>query len=299
MSTKERVHKYLTKDLTVRATAVVATQVVEEMRAIQKSYPVSTVAVGRSMVASLLMASHLKNKQELSVYIQGTGPLSRVFAEASFEGKVRGFSSAPQIEMQPMGEKILIAPAIGIGLLTITHNLPTGGPPHRGTVALATSEVGDDIAHYLHQSHQIGSVVSLGVHVNAYGKVEAAGGVLIELMPGHAEETVQKIEARVKQAKSISSRILEGATADDLIRDYLKDFELIEMEHDYPIEYSCRCSRDRVKRSMSLFGVDELDEIIAKGDPTEVTCEFCGRKYSLTIDEIGEIRADVYKDSLN
>lgn len=300
MATKERVHKFLTKDLTVRATSVIATQVVEEMRSIQNSYPISTVAVGRSMVASLLMAAHLKNKQELSVYLQGVGPLSRVFAEASFEGKVRGFSSAPQLESSETGEKILIGPAIGIGLLTITHHLPTGGgTPHRGTVELKTGEVGDDIAYYLQQSHQIGAVVSLGVHVNAYGKVEAAGGVLIELMPGHSDDVLEKIEAQVPKVKSISSRILEGATAEDLIRDYLAGFELIELEHDHPIEYSCRCSRERAKRSVSLLGVDELDEIITSGETTEINCEFCGRHYSITIDEIKEIRAEVYKDSLN
>ncbi|MBL7688947.1 MAG: Hsp33 family molecular chaperone HslO [Bdellovibrionaceae bacterium] len=299
MSSVERVHKYLTKDLTVRAAAVVATRVVEEMQATQNSFPISTVAVGRSMVASLLMASHLKNKQELSVFIQGSGPLSQVFAEASFEGKVRGVSSHPHLEMPIEHEKILVAPAIGIGLLTITHHLPIGGAPHRGTVELATSEIGDDIAYYLQQSHQIGSVVSLGVHVNTFGKVEAAGGILIELMPGHTEETVNAIEARVKKAKPISTRILEGATAEDLIKDYLGDFELIEMDHNYPIEYSCRCTAERVKRSVGLLGLEELDSTISKAEELEVSCEFCGRRYVLTVDDLKEVRAEVYKQSLN
>ena len=299
MSSRERVHKYLSKDLTVRAAAVNATRVVEEMRSIQNSYPVSTVAVGRSMVASLLMASHLKNNQELSIYVQGNGPLSRVFAEASYEGRVRGFSSAPQLEVPSMGEKILIAPSIGIGLLTVTHHLPMGGPPHRGTVELITSEIGDDIAYYLNQSHQIPSVVSLGVHLNQYGKVEAAGGILIELMPGHTEETVNAIEARVKKAKPISTRLLEGANAEDLIRDYLADFELLPMEHDHEIEYSCRCTKERVMRSVGLLGLEEIDSIIADGEATDVSCEFCGRHYSLTVDDLKEIRAEVYRESLN
>lgn len=299
MSSRERVHKYLSKDLTVRAAAVNATRVVEEMRSIQNSYPVSTVAVGRSMVASLLMASHLKNNQELSIYVQGNGPLSRVFAEASYEGRVRGFSSAPQLEVPSMGEKILIAPSIGIGLLTVTHHLPMGGPPHRGTVELITSEIGDDIAYYLNQSHQIPSVVALGVHLNQYGKVEAAGGILIELMPGHTEETVNAIEARVKKAKPISTRLLEGANAEDLIKDYLADFELLPMEHEHEIEYSCRCTKERVMRSVGLLGLEEIDSIIADGEATDVSCEFCGRHYSLTVDDLKEIRAEVYRESLN
>lgn len=294
-----RIHKYLTKDLTVRAAAVVATQVVEEMRSIQMSYPVPTVAVGRTMIASMLMASHLKNGQELSIYIQGSGPLSSVFAQASFEGKVRGVSSHPHLEVPVTGEKIVVAKSIGIGLMTVTHHLPMTGTPHRGTVELATSEIGDDVAYYLQQSHQIPSVVALGVHLDEFGQCTAAGGVLIELMPGHSEETAAKIEARVKQAKPVSSRILEGATAEDLLRDFLADFELVEMEHDYPIEYKCRCSRERVMRSVGLLGVKELDEIIEKGEDTEVSCEFCGRKYVLKTEDIREVRQEVYRESLN
>ena len=303
MTGTPRVHKYLTKDLTVRAAAVVATDIVEEMRAIQSSFPIPTVAIGRTMIASLLMASHLKDGQELSIYIQGNGPLSSVFAQASFDGKVRGVSSHPHLvvppEMALSGGKILVAKSIGIGLMTVTHHLPMTGTPHRGTVELATSEIGDDVAYYLHQSHQIPSVVSLGVHLGTSGQCEAAGGVLIELMPGHSEETAAKIEARVKQARGVSNRILEGASAHDLIRDFLQDFELIEMDHDYAVQYQCRCSRDRVLRSVGLLGLKELDEIIEKGENTEVSCEFCGRKYSLTPTDIGEVRQDVYKESLN
>lgn len=303
MTSTPRVHKYLTKDLTVRAAAVDATQVVEAMRALQTSFPVPTIAVGRTIIASILMASQLKDGQELSIYIQGNGPLSSIFAQASFEGHVRGVSSHPHLIVPPeiavRGSKILIAKSIGIGLMTVTHHLPMTGIPHRGTVELATSEIGDDVAYYLHQSHQIPSVVSLGVHLNEIGHCTAAGGVLIELMPGHSEDTALKIENRVKEAKAVSTRLLEGATPRDLILDLLQDFELIEMDHNYPIEYRCRCSRERVMRSVGLLGVKELDEIIEKGETTDVSCEFCGRKYELSTDDIREVRQNVHRDSLN
>lgn len=295
----QRVHKFLTEDLTVRASAVIATQVVDEMRSIQNSYPIATVAVGRTMVGALLMASHLKESQELSLYFQGNGPLGRVFAEANYEGQVRGYCNNPRLTAPIEGEQIKIGDAIGIGLLTVTHHLPAADLPHRGTVIIRTGEVGDDIAFYLHQSHQIPSVVALGVHVNAYGKVEAAGGVLIELMPGHSEETIAQIEARVKTAPSISKRILEGATAEDLLKDYLGDFPLMELEHNYPIAYHCRCSKDRVLRSVMLLGIDEIENAIKEEKPLDVSCEFCGRQYLVTQDDLQKIRNDLYKVSLN
>lgn len=294
-----RVHKFLTGDLKVRAAGVIATHVVDEMRSLQNSYPVPTVAVGRSMVAALLMASHLKNNQALSLYFQGNGPLGRVFAEASYEGQVRAYSNNPQFQVPIEGPAIEVGSAIGIGLLTVTHHLPSGDTPHRGTVIIRTGEIGDDVAFYLDQSHQIPSVVALGVQLNSYGLVEAAGGVLIELMPGHTEETIAKIEKRVKSAPGISKRILEGASAEDLVRDYLADFELMELEHPYPVQYSCRCSYERVLRSMTLLGVDELDKMIAENKPADVGCEFCGRQYQVKTEDLAKLRQDLYKKSLN
>ncbi|MES2855777.1 MAG: Hsp33 family molecular chaperone HslO [Bdellovibrionota bacterium] len=298
-SKPQRVYKFLTEDLTVRAAAVIATHAVDEMRSIQNSYPIPTVAVGRAMVGSLLMASHLKNGQELSLYFQGNGPLGRVFAEANFEGQVRGYCNNPQLKVPIEGEQLTIGAAVGIGLLTVTHHLPTGNTPHRGTVIIRTGEVGDDLAYYLHQSHQIPSVVALGVHVNPYGLVEAAGGILIELMPGHTEETVKAIEARVQAAPGISKRILEGASAEDLIKDYLGDFKLIELDHPHDVSYHCRCSYERVLRSVALLGLEDVEAAIQDKKPLEVICEFCGRKYEVGEPDLQKIKTELYKVSLN
>ena len=299
MSQGQRVHKFLIEELTIRAAGVVATQVVEEMRSIQNTYPIPTVAVGRAMVGSLLMASHLKHSQQLSLYWQGNGPLQTIFAEANYEGQVRGYTVNPQFNVPIEGGKILVGPSIGIGLLTVTHHLPSGGEPHRGTVIIRTGEIGDDIAFYLDQSHQIPSVVALGVHLDTYGRVQAAGGVLIELMPGVSEETIKALEARVQSVPSISKLILDGASAEDLVRQYLADFKLVEMEHDFPIAYHCQCSMDRVSRSVALLGLSEIDQILAEGQPLKVTCEFCGRRYELAKEELGKIRQLLYKGSLN
>ena len=293
-----RVHKFLSEDLTVRISVVNATLVVDEMRSIQNSYPIPAVAVGRSMVAALLMASHLKNGQELSLYFQGNGPLGRVFAEANFEGQVRGYCSHPNLQMPVEGD-LSIGAAIGIGLLTVTHHLPGNAEPHRGTVIIRTGEVGDDIAFYLHQSHQIPSVVALGVQLNEYGLVQAAGGILIELMPGHSEELIELIESNVKKAPSISKRLMEGATELDIVRDYLGETPLMELDHPYPIKYHCRCSMERVLRSVVLLGIEEIDRAILDAKPLDVACEFCGRHYAVDTDELTKLRADLYKGSLN
>lgn len=298
MSKNERVHKFLTQELTIRACAVIATQVVDEMRAVHDSFPIATIALGRTMIGSLLLSSHLKQDQALSIYFQGDGPLGRVFAESTYEGKTRGYITHPKY-MTLSESATSVGIGIGRGLMTVTHHLPFSEVPHRGSVQIRTGEVGDDIAYYLHQSHQIPSIVSVGVLLDENGKVSAAGGVLIELMPGVSEESIAKLEARMRTVPPISKRIHDGATAQELVNDYLQDFGLMELEHDYPIKYECRCNVDRVKRSVSLLGADELEEIIREAKPLEVGCEFCGRKYSLTTEDIKEVRSKLDRQTLN
>ncbi len=299
MTKTQRVHKFLTEELTIRAAGVVATQLVEEMRSLQHTYPIATVAVGRALIGSLLMSSHLKHNQELSLYFRGNGPLGSIFAQASYEGKARGYVANPQFITPVESEQIQIGPAIGIGLLTVTHHLPNQSVPHTGTVIIRTGEIGDDIAFYLDQSHQIPSIVSLGVQVDKYGRVEAAGGVLIELMPGVSEESIRLLEQRVPQVPSISKLIMEGAQPEDLVAAFLADFKLIELEHDFPIQYQCRCSLERVKRSVVLLGLQEIESILTEKKPLDVSCEFCGRKYQVSETDLIEMRNDLYKESLN
>ena len=97
-SKANKIHKYLAQDMSFRAAAVVATEVVREMQSIQNTFPLATMAVGRSMVAASLMASQLKDGQQISLYFRGDGPLEMFFAEANHEGQVRGYTSNPQLE---------------------------------------------------------------------------------------------------------------------------------------------------------------------------------------------------------
>ena len=292
------VRKYLTDELTIRAASVVCTEAIEEMRKIQNTSPLATIAIGRAMIGSILMASHLKERQTVSLYFQGNGPMRGVYAEANFEGDTRGYALNPQVE--PFGEELSVGKALGIGLLSVTHHLPGQTAPYRGTVELPTGEIGDDIAYYLHQSHQIQSIVSLGVQLDTYGRVVSAGGVMVELMPGVSDETIEKLRVQSKNISSVSKAIADGADADALVRMVLNGFNLNELPHDFKVKYNCHCSQDRVVRTMSLLGLAEIDSILQEGKfPLEVKCEFCGRAYNLSENEIYEIRAKLHKESLH
>lgn len=296
---QERVHKYISENGLVRVSSVLATDVVREMQSTLNAFPIASVALGRAMVGCVLMVSHLKEGHSVGVYFRGSGPLGTVYAESTFEGAVRAYTANPHVDLPNKNGRLNISDAIGIGLLEVVRGSPFQHKFHTGTVEIRTGEIGDDIAFYLQQSHQIPSVVALGVHLDRTGRVDAAGGVLVELMPGATEETMKTIEGRVSEVKSISDLIFSGATPYDLANAFMKDFKLEELGHAPHLRYECRCNEERVHRSLLLIGFQELDLMIAEQKPVHVTCDFCGRKYTVELSTLQELRAKSFRNSLN
>lgn len=301
---KDRIEKFLHVDGMIRASAIIATDVVEEMRTTLNCYDLATIALGRSMVGALLMASHLKKGENVGVYFRGNGPLGAIFAEGDHSGATRAYTPFPQAELPLKNNKLDVGGGIGIGIMEVVRGSKYTDAINTGAVEIKTGQVGDDIAFYLYQSHQIPSVVALSVELHPDGKVKSAGGVLIELMPGAEEDIIKKIEARVeennKENINLGEMIANGATPEQLVNQFLSDFKIVQIAHKAEIKYHCRCSLERVKRALMLLGHEELDKLMAESeDSHEISCDFCGRKYTLTIDEIQKVRDDAFKNSLN
>lgn len=297
---KERVHRFVSKDFTVRIAVVDATQVVKTMQTLQDTYPLPTVAVGRAMVGALLLASHLQEDQQVGLLFKGNGLMGNVYAEANFNGQVRGYT--PHAHYAPANYEggLHLKAHVGSGTLSVTRHLPFQKAPHHGTVEMNSGEIGEDIAHYLNQSHQIRSLVSLGVYLDTFGKVRAAGGLIIEVMPGVEDEIVDLIQKNAEATKmEVSKMLLDGAKPVDLIKPYLAGIEFIEIDHDYPIEYYCPCTKERVVRALETLGEAELQDMIDKEEVADVTCQMCGRPYEVSVEELQVLKDRLHKASLH
>lgn len=296
----ERVHRFVSNDFTVRASAVNATEVVREMQKIQDTNPLPTMAVGRAMVGALLLASHLKEKQQVGIYVRGMGPMGRIYAEASFEGQVRGYTPHTYFEPEKYQPGLKLKEYIGEGTLSVTRHMPFQKQPHHGTVELISSEIGEDISHYLIQSHQIRSVISVGVYIDTYGKVQSAGGVLVEVMPGVEENIVQILQKNAEKLKSsISQEILSGVKATEFVKPFLEGIPYTELEHEYPISYSCPCTEERVIGAIESLGLKELEDMVNSQEKAEVRCQVCGRPYEISVEKLTDIKNKLYRQSLN
>jgi len=272
----EYIEKYVGNISPLRASVVINTHLIEEIRKVQKLSPVATIGLGRSLSGALLLASNTKSNHKVGLQFKGNGPIGSIYAEANFEGHTRGCVSNPHLIMKETDDNFNLKNALGIGELTVFNNMGKGGM-YQGRVLLQTSEIGDDLAFFLYQSQQIPSIVSLGIYLDKDGSVQGSGGVLIELMPGHTEELINQLEKNVSKIKSISSMICGHAGHEEIMHAFLSGIDMVSMNHHQEIKFVCNCSEDRAKRSINLLDKFETDE-----KNITVTCEFCGKKYRLS-----------------
>ncbi len=296
---QEKVHKFISKDSSFRVSTVVATHVVDEMRSILNTYPIATVALGRSMIGCLLMAAHQKEGHSVGLYFRGSGPLGLIFAEGTYDGACRAYTANPQLELPPRNGLLDISGAVGHGLLEVVRGVSYANQLHSGTVIIKSGEIAEDIAFYLQQSQQIPAVVAAGVEIDQYGLVRGAGGLLVELFPGAKDNVIEKIEASVKSAGSLSKLVSGGGTAEDIVHEFIKGFDLEKLPHDYSIRYECRCSNEKVKNALLLLGPDELQSMVQDNEDIEASCDFCGRIYVIPLAEVRELQQESHKRSLN
>lgn len=271
----------------VRAAAAVATQVVREAAQRHGCSPVAAAALGRTLIAALLLSTTLKGGARLTLRIFGNGPLGAIVADTDGEGHVRGYVSHPwvQVPLSPAG-KLDVGRAVGReGVVHVSRDMGLRQPYH-GQVPLVSGEIAEDVAHYLVRSEQVPSAVSLGVFVDGRGTVTAAGGLLVQLLPG-GEDLAEELQAAMQKLPPITELLRRHrlTTAPALLQHALAPWSPRVLD-EQPVSFSCPCSRDRAAGLLLSLGEKELAHMAEEDHGAELTCHFCGAQYRFSEEEI-------------
>lgn len=277
----------ISKDGHIKATAVSTRALTERARQIHKALPVATAALGRTLAAVSMMGNALKEDgASVTLQIKGGGPLGTLLAVSDNQGNVRGTVDNPVVDLplRPDG-KLDVGAAVGHeGTLTVIRDLNMK-EPYVGSVGLLGGEIAEDLAAYFVESEQIPTACALGVLIDRNQSVKAAGGYLIQLMPGAGEDTIAKVEGGIMAAGNVSAILEKDPDPEAMLRAVLSDFEVKVLEQE-PVEYRCGCSRDRIERALLSLGRDELSAILAEQGSCDLTCQFCDRVYHFSGPEL-------------
>ena len=267
-----------------RILAAQTTNTVETAREILDLSPVAADALGRALTGSLLLARLLDKdvrNQHVTLRFEGNGPLGVLIAEANATGGARGYVSNPV----PEDETLDVGRAIGRGMLTVVRGTPPLGRPYTSQVLLEGGGIAQEITHYLARSEQIASAVMLGVYKRREG-VAAAGGVIVQAFPHANENAIRVVEERIKETPPLST-LIDKMPIEHVVATVFEGmgYKQIDESFNVPLAYRCTCSRERALAPLALFSAEELREMVNEGG-SEVVCQFCGRKYSFTSDDL-------------
>ena len=286
----DKIVRAISSDGLVQAAAICSRDLTERARQIHNASPVATAALGRALSAASLMGNALKGQgASVTLQFKGGGPLGTLLVVSDAEGNVRGYAVNPQTDLplRPDG-KLDVGGALGSeGTLTVIKDLNMR-EPYVGTVDLLGGEIAEDVAAYFVESEQIPTACGLGVLVDRDRSVKAAGGYLIQLLPGAGEDTIVKVEGGIMAAGSVTSFLEKDDDPEHLLRHVMSDFDLKVLDAT-EVEYRCYCSRDRVARALVALGREELENIIREQGGCEMTCQFCDAVYKFTAEDLEKL----------
>lgn len=286
--------RMIAKDAPIRAMAIQGRALVQRAREIHHTLPVATAALGRTLMAASMMGQQLKEERgSVTLRISGDGPLGTILTVSDSGGNVRGYVQNGQVELPLKGPaKLDVGRAVGSnGSLTVIKDLRMK-EPYVGTIPLVSGEIAEDVTAYFAESEQIPTACALGVLVDRDLSVAAAGGYLIQLLPGAEDAVIDKIEAGISRVGQVTAKLNQGVSAEELLGLVLEDFQLEKLET-IPVEYRCYCSRERMRTALASLGKQELLDLIAEQGGAELTCQFCDAVHRFEREELEELAASL------
>lgn len=266
----------------IKMAVITARDMVQRAREIHSCSPTASAALGRTLCAASLMGEMMKEeKGTLTIRINGGGPIGSVVAVSDSGGNVRGYVGDPSVDLPLRADgKLNVGGAVGRdGMLTVSRDLGLK-EPYIGSTELVSGEIAEDVTAYLLESEQVPSACALGVLVDTDLSIRAAGGFIVQLMPGADTQLIEKLEENIFMMDQLTT-ILSEDGEQELFRQVLKGFPY-HLVGETPVEYRCYCSRERVEEALRCLDSAQLEEIAAGGKDTSVSCQFCDKVYSFS-----------------
>lgn len=287
----DKIIRCITSDGAVMASAIDASDICFKAQKIHGLSRSASAALGRLLCATSMMGAALKQKDaSINLRVSGDGELGPVIAVADSNGNVRGYVGNANCPTEYYNNgKINVSKAVGKnGVLNVMRDYGSGDP-YIGQVELVSGEIAEDITNYFVTSEQLPTVCALGVLLNKEdGEVMLAGGLLIQLLPGAFDDTIEKLEKNLETLEPVTTMLAKGMSILDICKTALAGFE-VEVLDEYPVKYVCTCSREKLETLFCTMSDDDIRSMADEKGMAVANCHFCNKKYVFTKSDLENI----------
>lgn len=285
----DRILRATAADGFIKMSAVSAKETVQRAKDIHSCTPTTAAALGRTLCAASMLGNLLKEDNgSLTIRINGGGPIGSVIAVSDSKGYVRGYVTNPAVDLPLRSDgKLDVGGAVGRdGMLTVSRDIGLT-QPYVGSTELVSGEIAEDLTAYLLESEQVPSACGLGVLIDTDLSVKAAGGFIVQLMPGAPDEYIDVLEENIFMMDQLTT-ILSEDGLEAVFEQVLKGLPYHIVDED-EVGYRCYCSRERVGDAILGVGEGELESMINEGKDIDVSCQFCDTVYTFTPDDLRKL----------
>ncbi|HHT7895794.1 TPA: Hsp33 family molecular chaperone HslO [Pasteurella multocida] len=267
----DKLYRYLFQDRAVRGEWVRLNQTFTDTLNTHQYPKVIQNLLGEMMVATSLLTATLKFEGDITVQVQGDGPLKLALVNGNHQQQIRALARL-QAEVS---DDMSLAQLVGKGVLVITI-APTEGERYQGVIALDKPTITACFEDYFVRSEQLQT--QLIIRAGEFEGQPVAAGMLLQIMPD-GSGSPEDFEHLATLAATVKEEELFGLTAEELLYRLYHE-EHVEIFPSQPISFFCGCSQERSGAALLLISDEELDEVLAEHNGTiDMQCECCGTHY--------------------
>lgn len=282
----DKIIKSISKNGHFRAFVLDSTETVREAQRRHQTWPTSTVALGRTLIAAQILGANEKGDAKITLKILGDGAMGAIIAVADSKGHVKGYVKNRELDYKRASTgEVLVAPFVGNGFLVVVKDMGLKHP-YSGQVDLITGEIGEDLAWYFLSSEQTPSSVGVNVLLDEDADtVKIAGGFMLQALPDATDDEISEIERNIKTMPAISTMLESDNPLETMLANIYGEMPYLSLE-ETALSFECDCSKTRFLEGIKSLGRQPIEEMIAEDHGAEVVCQFCEEKYTFTEAEL-------------
>ncbi|MBM7345909.1 Hsp33 family molecular chaperone HslO [Pantoea coffeiphila] len=281
MSQQDQMHRYLFENHAVRGELVTASQTWRDIiDGHDYPQPVQQL-LGELLVATSLLTATLKFDGDITVQLQGDGPLNLAVINGNNQQEMRGVART----QGEIAEGSSLKEMVGNGYLVITIS-PKEGERYQGVVGLEGDTLAACLEDYFMRSEQLPT--RLFIRTGEHNGLPGTAGILLQVLPAQ-DASLDDFNHLTTLTETIKTEELLGLPANEVLWRLYHEEE-VTVYDPQSVVFKCSCSRERCGEVLLSLAQDEVNQILEEDGQIDMHCDYCGSHYVYDSVDIAAIR---------
>ena len=243
-----------------------------------------------ALLLTVLIGEMIKIRWRLSLQIRGNGSI-KLLATDYYAPKLAG--KPANIRAYADYDKDASCLNLNSGLFAITIDQGNNMEPYQGITPIIDSSLSKSAENYFFQSEQIKTFFDLNIakkHGAKNGRNWSASGFMLQELPeGQDNKSIDD-----NDWKTLKERIIEQ-TKDHLKHEVFDQYQFLDnifqtstltVFKETKLKFGCSCKRKKLLFTLAKYPKNQLDEMTDNQKNISANCQFCGKKFQFSIQEI-------------